>query len=98
MKTELKYGMLHTVYTGESIIEEIITVKTNEDGDDYEEKQQIEKHGNITCSDEKCGRLVRHNEMCFVDTQSEHGNIYCDACGKCIRYTRKRSAIRKHKV
>lgn len=93
MKTELKYGMLHTVYTGESIIEEFTVTKVDDDGKEYEEKQQIEKHGSIVCSDSKCGRLVKHNESCFVDAQT--GDLFCDACGKCIRFSRKREALRK---
>lgn len=98
MKTELRYGMLHTVYTGESIIEEIKTIEADENGIEHEKITQIEKHGDIICSDPKCGRLVRHNECCFVDAISTNGNIYCDSCGKCIRFSRKREATRKQKA
>ena len=97
MKTELKYGMLYTVYTGEPIIEEITVTKTDEDGVEYEEIEQIEKYGFVGCSDDKCGRPIQHNEPCFVDTRSESGSIYCDSCGKCIRYARKRESLRKVK-
>lgn len=97
MKTELKFGMLHTVYTGESIIEEIKHMRVDEDGNEYEEIEQIEKHGIVVCSDPKCGRFIQHDEPCFVDTMTENGNVYCDSCGKCIRYERKRAKMRENK-
>ncbi len=90
--------MLYTVYTGESIIEQIPVTKINENGEEYEAIEQIEKHGTIVCSDEKCGRLVRHNEPCFIDAKTSNGAVYCDSCGKCIRYARKREEMRKAKA
>lgn len=93
MKTELKHGMLHTVYTGEAIIEEVRVTKTDEDGKEYEVIEQIETNGMIVCSDPKCGRIVRHNEACFVDVLDK-GKVYCDPCGKCIRFARKREELR----
>jgi hypothetical protein len=97
MKTELKHGMLHTVYTGEAIIEEVRITKTDEDGVEFESVEQIETHGMIVCCDPKCGRIVKHNEACFVDVVNK-GNVYCDSCGKCIRYSRKKEELRNVKV
>lgn len=98
MKTNLKFGILQTVYTGDSIVEEIVVTKIDEDGNEYEQKSQIEKHGRIVCCDEKCGRFVQHKEPCFIDVLSENGDVYCDSCGKCLRYSRKREAARREKA
>lgn len=97
MKTELKFGMLHTVYTGEAIIEEVEVTVLNEDGEEETVIEQIEKHGHAICVDPKCGRMVKHNEHCFIDVLSANGDLYCDSCGKCIRYARKKAEQRKQK-
>lgn len=95
MKTNLKFGMLQTIYTAE---EEII-VKTkmvkDDEGKEIEQKEQISKRIPISCTDPKCGRAIVHDAPCFVDTQSPDGDVYCDDCGKCLRYARKKAAQRE---
>lgn len=44
------------------------------------------------CGDEKCDRLVSPNEACFFDTTKNL--VYCDSCGKCVRYSRKKAVQR----
>ena len=45
------------------------------------------------CSDDKCGRPVSFMDKCFIDTT--RGDIFCSACGVCIRYERKMEARRE---
>ena len=84
----MKFGMLQTVYTGESHteqIEEIVVV----DNKEQTKVRQVTHYNPTTCKDEKCGRMVAHQDPCFIDTWTENGDVYCDACGKCRRYERK---------
>jgi hypothetical protein len=95
MKTNLKFGMLQTIYTAE---EEIVTkeIKAKDaKGKDIVRKEQTSKRIPIRCADPKCGRPVIHDAPCFVDTNSPNGDVYCDDCGKCLRYERKKAAQRK---
>jgi hypothetical protein len=46
----------------------------------------------ILCFDAKCGRSVNFMEKCFID---EAGGVYCQNCGVCERYTRKKAAQRE---
>lgn len=41
------------------------------------------------CSDDKCPRMIRVGELMYVDVNN--GSMFCDSCGKCIRYARKKS-------
>ena len=95
MKTNLKYGMLQTIYTAEEEI--VVRTKKIRDakGQEIEQKEQISKRIPIRCADPKCGRPVVHDAPCFVDTTSPNGDVYCDDCGKCLRYARKKAAQRK---
>jgi len=50
----------------------------------------------VVCTDHKCGRTIFREMPCFVDTET--GAIYCDPCGLCLRYARKRAALRAAKA
>jgi len=97
METSLKFGMLHTVYTAKEEFvehEQIVVV-------DNEETIQVITESNripVVCSDEKCSRAVEHEDPCFIDTKSEDGDVYCDSCGKCLRYARKMESRRREIV
>jgi hypothetical protein len=39
------------------------------------------------CSDPKCGRYVEDGDPCFFDA---NGDLWCNACGRCERYSRKK--------
>ena len=43
------------------------------------------------CHDAKCGRLVAPGDPCFIDA---NGDLYCDSCGRCERYARKKQQQR----
>lgn len=45
------------------------------------------------CADHKCERVVKKGDECFIDMQSS--SVYCDGCGKCKRYVRKRAEQRE---
>ena len=45
-----------------------------------------------TCEDEKCDRIVAFGDNYFTDPE-EH--IYCESCGLCLRYERKRALQRE---
>lgn len=92
METNLRFGMLQTVYTGDETIEEIkemvsVYNKETEEHDQIERTRQVSHFSSAICKDSKCGRGVVHGEPCFVDTWTE--KFYCDSCGKCVRYERK---------
>ena len=94
METSLRFGMLHTVYTGAEAQEEIEQTYV-ENNKEKKRKITISKRKPVVCKDSKCGRRVAHEDVCFVDTHSDNGDIYCDSCGKCLRYERKMAARRK---
>ena len=48
----------------------------------------------IECADSICGRFIATEQSCYVDTQNG-GNLYCEICGTCERYHRKKAAERK---
>ncbi len=54
----------------------------------YTEEESIECAGSI------CGRFIETEQICFVDTQ-DGGNLYCEICGTCERYHRKKAAQRQ---
>jgi hypothetical protein len=94
MKTNLKHGMLQTVYTGEETIR-TRTYKVLENGEEIEKTEQYATYAPVMCADKKCGRMVAHNAPCFIDSAT--GEVWCDDCGKCERYARKRAAMREAK-
>lgn len=94
MKTNLKFGMLQTIYTAEEDVVVNSKIILDKDGKEVEQKEQKSIRIPVQCADPKCGRMVVHDAQCFVDTLSEKGNIYCEDCGKCERYTRKKAAQR----
>jgi len=88
MQTNLKFGMLQTVYTGtESLeqIEETVVV----DNKEVVRVRQVSNFSPTACRDEKCNRMIEHEDPCFIDTWPDEGEVYCDSCGKCLRYERK---------
>ena len=92
MPTNLKFEMLETIYTAEEEVK-IKTVKVKDkDGNDIEQKEQYSVFAPARCADSKCGRAVANNTPCFVDTRT--GSVWCDSCGKCERYARKKAAQR----
>ena len=44
------------------------------------------------CNDNKCDRIITDGDFYFTDPE---GSIFCESCGLCIRYERKRAAQRK---
>ena len=44
------------------------------------------------CGNFKCGKMVQSESPCFRDTLG--AAYYCDSCGKCLRYHRKKAAER----
>ena len=44
------------------------------------------------CDDIKCGRIITVGDFYFTDPE---GGIFCESCGQCIRYERKRAAQRE---
>ncbi len=51
----------------------------------------------LPCSDEKCVRFISEGDFCFIDTLEE-GGVLCEACGKCVRYARKKEFERQQLV
>lgn len=45
----------------------------------------------VKCPADRCGRAIAPGESCFRD---ERGILYCDNCGKVMRYERKKEAER----
>ena len=77
MKTNMKFGMLQTVYTGEEHleqVEEIVVV----DNKEVVKIKQVAHHNPTKCNDELCGRMIKHEEPCFIDTWTTNGAILCD--------------------
>lgn len=95
MKTNIQFGMLQTVYQAEGVDEQETEYITNEDGEIEEKITTFTKYIPVRCTDPKCGRLVKNEDPCFIDGLSENGDVYCDACGKCLRYSRKKAAERE---
>jgi hypothetical protein len=46
----------------------------------------------LECQDELCSRLIKEGDDCFID--AKENAIYCEQCGKCVRYHRKKAAER----
>ena len=94
MKTSLSYGLLHTVYSAEEITEQVVEEVVDEEGNIEEKITNVSKFISVVCADEKCGRSIQNGNECFVDALNE-GDVYCDPCGKCLRYERKKEQQRK---
>ena len=88
MGTNLRFGMLETVYTGEEDIEEIEEIVVI-DNKEVKKVRQISNFRPTSCKDPKCNRMVSHEDPCFIDTWTAKGDVLCDSCGKCRRYERK---------
>ena len=95
MKTNIKFGMLQTIYQAEGVEQETTEEVVNDEGETEEIITTFTKYLPVTCSDEKCNTLIRNEDPCFVDSLSENGDVYCDSCGKCLRYARKKAAERE---
>lgn len=93
MQTNLRFGMLQTIYTAEEDVRVRMKKVLDENGKEIEQKEQYSVFKPVRCADQKCGRMVAHNIPCFVD--SETGQVWCDDCGKCERYARKKAAERE---
>lgn len=88
MGTNLRFGMLETVYTGQENIRQVEEIVV-EDNKEVKKIRQVSDFSPASCKDEKCNRMVKHEEPCFIDTWTENGDVFCDPCGKCRRYERK---------
>ena len=44
------------------------------------------------CKAANCARIMRTDDDCFIDVQSNA--VFCDECGKCERYSRKKEQER----
>ena len=100
MATNLRNGMLQTSYDAD--YDDIETIKKVKDGVDEEGNTIFIERKTITqvfkpirCKDFKCPRSVINKDACFIDTWSEGGDVYCDSCGKCLRYERKMEIKRR---
>ena len=47
------------------------------------------------CQDNSCFRSIACDDPCFVDTETS--TIYCEKCGQCLRYSRKKQKEREDK-
>ncbi len=47
----------------------------------------------IECGDTKCSRRVNRDDTCWVDVDQKV--VFCDSCGRCVRYARKKAAERR---
>lgn len=47
----------------------------------------------FVCGMSDCNRAIKYEEPCFVDTTSSA--IYCEKCGKCLRYQKKKQQERE---
>lgn len=57
--------------------------------------------GVLNCRDDLCERKgeekgIRPGETYFLDTLTKRA--YCDACGKCLRYARKKAVERGEEI
>jgi hypothetical protein len=43
------------------------------------------------CADHKCVRVIKVRDNCWMD---EDGRIFCEQCGKCLKFHRRRAAER----
>jgi len=96
MKTNLRFGMLQTVYTAEEEVKVRIKKVIDKDGEEVEQKEQYSEFPPARCADKKCGRAIAHEAPCFIDAST--GATWCDNCGKCERYARKKAAQRAEKA
>lgn len=46
------------------------------------------------CADDPCTRLIISDAVCFIDIQGG-GKLYCEICGPCERYHRKKATERE---
>ena len=60
--------------------------------DSFPMAERIWLQGDRICDDKKCGRIITVGDFYFTDPK---GSIFCESCGLCIRYERKRAAQRK---
>jgi hypothetical protein len=93
--SNIRFGMLEMRYTAEVTYIESIVDETDENGKITKKKITEKKYLQGGCKDPKCHRMVKHDEMCFIDTFSKKGDLYCSNCGKCLRYQRKKESERK---
>ena len=96
MQTNLKFGMLQTIYTGEEETKTRTIKVPGEDGKEIEQVEQYSVFKPVRCADPKCGRTISHNAPCFIDATT--GSVWCDDCGKCERYARKKAAQREERA
>ncbi len=93
---DIRYGMLNIKYDADITFIDTTIVEIDENGDEVHKPIQIPDPTPGKCSGDHCGKAIRNQESCFVDTQESDGRIYCDSCGKCLRYTRKMDDKRKN--
>lgn len=53
------------------------------------------EEGSAACSDEKCTRLIYKGDLYYQDLVGDRP--YCDSCGKCVRYSRKKAEERANR-
>ncbi len=54
--------------------------------------EAVQGKGLWFCSSKKCGKMVQQGNIIFIDKLSEA--IYCEGCGTCLRYHRKKAIER----
>ncbi len=94
----IKFGMLQTEYKAEVKFHKGIEVTNDEDGNKVENMIELPEYISGDCCDPKCERVVKNGEECFIDTWAHDGAIFCDQCGKCLRYARQAATMRGEKA
>ena len=90
----IKFGLLQTEYKAKVKYRKGIEVSYDEVKGKVETIIELPEYIPGDCCDLKCPRVVKHGEECFIDTWATNGALFCDQCGKCLRYARKAAQIR----
>ncbi len=83
---KITLGLLQMQYQSKVKYKKGIELVKGDDGNLVEREFTLPDYLPGNCADAKCGRAIRNEEKCFVDTWNNR--TYCQQCGKCIRYER----------
>ena len=89
---EISLGLLQIKYQSEIEYRYGVEKTRDKDGNVVEREVKLPDLIPGNCGDSKCGRTIRNDEDCFIDTWEN--TTYCLQCGKCIRYERSMAAQR----
>lgn len=93
MAMEIKCGLLETEYKADVKNRQGIET-TYEDGKKIETIIDLSEHIDGHCCDGMCPRVLKHDEICFIDTWNPNGSVYCHQCGQCLKYERRKASDR----